>query len=109
MEDLKTVRTLEIKCLRCSASYRVPVKYCGENILCDTCGVIIVVPSIEELQEPEDPSKQNIQFEALSDETIKIDRSLIREASKNKMLSRLGSSNFITPQLKNKRKRFFIK
>ncbi len=40
MNLMDTAEFLEIECPKCAAEYRILLKYCGENALCDKCGVL---------------------------------------------------------------------
>ena len=103
MDKMHAIKNVEIKCLKCSSEYRIPVKYCGENILCDNCGVVFIVPTLEELQAAEDPETSNSHVETVSYQTVKINKLGMKEVDGTNLKTILENSNFITPKIKRKK------
>ena len=71
MEELKH---LELCCPSCHAEYRMPVKYCGMNALCEKCGILFEVPSLEDLRTAEEVVTPKTPTGMAFTDTVRIER-----------------------------------
>jgi hypothetical protein len=71
MDELKH---LELCCPNCHAEYRMPVKYCGMNALCEKCNILFEIPSREDLQAAEEVVTPEMPTSTVSTDTVRIER-----------------------------------